>query len=108
MGYLLTYGILNQARNLNPGTPPFVIDSSLILFLDSGDSNSYPGSGTVWNDISGNSSREGNFSGQVSYGTDNSGVVSLGASQRKYDSSGNLLETIAKLGITRHGSGFFR
>jgi hypothetical protein len=100
MGYLLTYGILNQARNLNPGTPPFVIDSSLILFLDSGDSNSYPGSGTVWNDISGNSSREGNFSGQVSYGTDNSGVVSLGASQRKYDSSGNLLETIAKLGIT--------
>jgi len=38
------------------GGPNIVRDSSLILELDAADQNSYPGSGTVWADLSGNNS----------------------------------------------------
>jgi len=36
------------------GGPYIVRDSSLVLELDAADKNSYPGSGTVWSDLSGN------------------------------------------------------
>lgn len=32
-----------------------VVTSGLVLYLDAGDTNSYPGSGTTWTDLSGNS-----------------------------------------------------
>ena len=32
----------------------YIVTRGLKLFLDSGDSRSYPGTGTAWNDISGN------------------------------------------------------
>jgi len=35
--------------------PRIVTDNSLVLLLDAADTNSYPGSGTTWYDISGNS-----------------------------------------------------
>jgi len=35
-------------------SPPIVTDG-LVLYLDAGNSNSYPGSGTTWTDLSGNS-----------------------------------------------------
>jgi hypothetical protein len=36
------------------GNGPRIVTSGLILSLDAGDKNSYPGSGTIWNDLSGN------------------------------------------------------
>jgi hypothetical protein len=38
-----------------PPAPPPIIRDGLVLELDAGDSLSYPGSGTTWSDISGNS-----------------------------------------------------
>ena len=34
---------------------PDVVEDGLVLALDAGNTRSYPGSGTSWNDISGNS-----------------------------------------------------
>jgi hypothetical protein len=36
------------------GNGPRIITDGLVLSLDAGDRNSYPGGGTVWNDMSGN------------------------------------------------------
>jgi hypothetical protein len=36
------------------GNGPSVVTNGLVLALDAADRNSYPGSGTVWNDLSGN------------------------------------------------------
>jgi len=55
--------IINGGMNIGSGgilisspyiSPPIVTDG-LILYLDAGNSNSYPGSGTTWTDLSGNS-----------------------------------------------------
>jgi len=52
--YSLATGRKIAAVN-TPNTEDYLINSSLILWLDSGKTNSYPGSGTSWFDISGNS-----------------------------------------------------
>jgi hypothetical protein len=44
--------LLNGTFDEWTGTP--VVDSSLILWLDAGQETSYPGTGTVWTDLSGN------------------------------------------------------
>lgn len=36
------------------GNGPRIVTNGLVLSLDAGDSNSYPGSGTTWRDLSGN------------------------------------------------------
>lgn len=36
------------------GNGPRIVTDNLIIALDAGDRNSYPGSGTTWNDLSGN------------------------------------------------------
>jgi len=52
---------------------PFVT-SGLLVHLDAGDSNSYPGSGTTWTDLSGNGYNGTLYNG-VSYTTDNGGAL---------------------------------
>ena len=58
--------------------PPPVTDS-LILFLDAGDPASYPGSGTVWTDLTGNN-YGGTLSGGPVYSTNNGGAILLDGS----------------------------
>lgn len=53
-------------RSLLDNIPPIISDSSLILHLDAGDTNSYPGSGLIWNDISGNGFQATMTSGMAS------------------------------------------
>jgi hypothetical protein len=57
-------------------SPP---SSGLILHLDAGNSSSYPGSGTTWTDLSGNSNN-GTFSAGVSYSSANGGFLSFNGS----------------------------
>jgi hypothetical protein len=38
----------------NPNRPPAIIMDGLKLYLDAGQTSSYPGTGTVWTDLSGN------------------------------------------------------
>lgn len=53
-----------------------VQDSSLKLWLDAGNTPSYPGSGTTWNDLSGNDNN-GTLVNGVAYSTANGGVMSF-------------------------------
>lgn len=52
--------------NLGTDTTYFVVTSSLLMYLDAGNRASYPGSGSVWTDLSGNG-KNGNvvFSGRL-------------------------------------------
>ena len=51
---------------------PKIVTSGLVLALDAADPNSYPGSGTTWNDISGNGNNPTLFN-SPSYNTSNAG-----------------------------------
>lgn len=51
-----------------------IVTSGLVLWLDAGDAASYPGSGTTWNDLSGNASN-GTLQNGVSYSSSDSGSL---------------------------------
>jgi hypothetical protein len=55
---------------------PDVIQDGLVLALDAADRNSYPGSGTTWNDLSGNGNI-GTVSGSANFSTTNGGSFSF-------------------------------
>ena len=55
------------------------VTANLILFLDAGDSSSYSGSGTDWNDISGQSNNATLVNG-VGYSTDDGGSLTFDGS----------------------------
>jgi len=53
---------------------PDIITDGLVLCLDAGNSASYPGSGTVWNDLSGNGNN-GTLTNGPTYNTENRGGI---------------------------------
>jgi hypothetical protein len=53
---------------------PDIITDGLILYLDAANEKSYPGSGTVWNDLSGNGNN-GTLVNGVSYNSGNGGSL---------------------------------
>jgi hypothetical protein len=55
---------------------PEIVTSGLVLYLDAGNSKSYPGSGTTWNDLSGNSNN-GTLTNGPSYSSANKGSISF-------------------------------
>jgi len=60
---------------------PDIIQDGLVLALDAADRNSYPGSGTTWNDVSGNSNTNTLFGSPTFSSTFNGGLVLNGTSQ---------------------------
>jgi hypothetical protein len=56
------------------GGPSIIRDSSLVLELDASDRNSYPGSGTVWTDLSGNNNN-GSFVNGPTFSSANGGSI---------------------------------
>ena len=54
------------------GHGPRVITDGLVLALDAGDTNSYPGSGTTWFDLSGNGNNGTNSN--MTYSSNNGGI----------------------------------
>ena len=58
------------------GNGPRVVTDGLVLALDAADKNSYPGSGTTWNDISGNG-WNGTFQNGPTFNSSNIGVNDL-------------------------------
>ena len=83
MSSLLTFGIINQFTNSNLTYP--LITTDLALRLDAGDSNSYPGSGNIWYDISGNN-RNMTLNNSPSYSTNNGGILQFNGTNQ----TGNL------------------
>jgi hypothetical protein len=55
---------------------PDAIDNGLVLALDAADTNSYPGSGSTWTDLSGNGN-DGTLTNGPTYSSDNSGYFSF-------------------------------
>jgi hypothetical protein len=51
---LRTHGEIDETRSGNAGTSNTVVQKNLYLHLNAGNSESYPGSGTTWYDLSGN------------------------------------------------------
>lgn len=51
-----------------------IVRDGLVLYLDAANKKSYPGTGTVWNDLSGNGNN-GTLVNGVSYSTDNNGAM---------------------------------
>lgn len=62
-------------RAISPNIPSqTIVTNGLVLNLDAGDPASYPGSGAIWTDLSGNANN-GILNGGVTYSPANSGIV---------------------------------
>lgn len=68
-------GMTLRRDRVSAVTPPIVTDG-LILHLDAGNASSYPGSGTTWFDLSGNSN-DGTLVNGVGYSTDVGGTLTF-------------------------------
>ena len=53
-----------------------IVRDGLVLYLDAANIKSYPGTGTVWNDLSGNG-RNGTLINGVGYSSNNNGILSF-------------------------------
>jgi hypothetical protein len=62
---------------------PRIVTDGLVLHLDAGNRKSYPGSGTSWNDLSGNANNA-TMSGGVSFSTLFGGCLQFSASTNDY------------------------
>ena len=59
-----------------PNYGPRIVTSGLVLCLDAGNSKSYPGTGTTWNDLSGNNNN-GTLTNGPTYNSSNKGGIVL-------------------------------
>jgi hypothetical protein len=71
---------------------PSIVMNGLVLCLDAGNTKSYPGSGTTWNDISGNGNH-GSLINGVSYSSSNGGVLVTNGTNQYIDVIGLNLST---------------
>lgn len=80
-----------RASRPNPPPPPVVL-SGLVVYLDAGNTSSYPGTGTVWTDLSG-SGNNGTLVNGPTYSSANSGVIVLDGSNDYIDVGINMSST---------------
>ena len=66
----------NLISSMSKVAPSSIITDGLVLYLDAGNSASYPGSGTTWTDLSGNSN-SGTLVNGVGYSTSNGGNLTF-------------------------------
>jgi len=71
-----------------------VVTTGLQLYLDAGNASSYSGSGTAWNDLSGNS-RNGTLTNGPTYSATNGGSIVFDGSNDYVQCSGSLTVTAA-------------
>ena len=62
---------------------PDISESGLVLYLDAGNSRSYPSSGTTWNDISGNNN-SGTLTNGPTFSSNNLGSIAFNSSSLQY------------------------
>jgi len=85
-------GNIILTRRFAPLVEPTIITDGLLLHLDAGDSNSYPGSGSTWFDISGNG-YHGTFSGNLSFTTSDGGALIFNGQNGTHVSLPSLLKS---------------
>ena len=71
-----------------------IVDSSLQLWLDAGQTSSYPGSGTTWTDLSGNG-RTGTLTSGPTYSATNGGSIVFDGTDDYVQCTGSLTVTAA-------------
>jgi hypothetical protein len=72
-----------------------IVTNGLVLCLDAGSPRSYPGSGTVWNDVSGNGNN-GVLVNSPTYSSENGGILLLNGTSNYID-CGNILSNLTNL-----------
>ena len=87
-GSSITDGV-RTIEELNP-----VVTTGLQLYLDAGNASSYPGSGTAWTDLSGNS-RDGTLTNGPTYSGTNGGSIVFDGSNDYVQCTGSLTVTAA-------------
>ena len=73
---------------------PTIVTTNLSMFLDAGNSSSYPGSGTNWTDLSGNS-RNGTLTNGPTYSSADGGSIVFDGTDDFVQCSGSLTVTAA-------------
>jgi hypothetical protein len=93
-------GGVRTIEELNP-----VVTTGLQLYLDAGNASSYPGSGTAWTDLSGNS-RDGTLTNGPTYSATNGGSIVFDGTNDYVQCTGSLTVTAATFvtWIKRNGS----
>jgi hypothetical protein len=83
---------------------PSVVTGNLSMYLDAGVTSSYPGSGTAWTDLSGNS-RNGTLTGGPTYTSADGGSIVFDGTNDFVQCSGSLTATAATfvIWIRRNG-----
>jgi len=87
-GSFITDGV-RTIEELNP-----VVTTGLQLYLDAGNASSYPGSGTAWTDLSGNS-RDGTLTNGPTYSATNGGSIVFDGTNDYVQCTGSLTVTAA-------------
>jgi prepilin-type N-terminal cleavage/methylation domain-containing protein len=101
-----------QSYRVTTGNSPIVGDCNdfgLVMHLDAGNSASYPGAGTSWNDLSGNNSN-GTLVGGVTFSASNGGVMSFSGTNdyvsMPYAAQFNIRNAITLSAWVKRTSGF--
>lgn len=79
---MIISGVTLQNVGFVQDTPPFIISGAL-LYLDSGQTSSYPGSGSTWTDLSGNSNTTTLY-GSPTYSSSYNGTIAFNGTTAQY------------------------
>ena len=80
--------------NFKTPTASSIVTNGLALYLDAGNASSYPGSGTNWNDLSGNG-RNGTLTNGPTYSATNGGSIVFDGTNDYVQCTGSLTVTAA-------------
>ena len=79
-------------------TGPDIVTDGLVFLLDAANKKSYPGSGTVWNDLSGNNTNGTLTNGPV-FDSGNAGSIDFDGTDDRINSSFSELNSVSALSI---------
>ena len=85
----LKFHVLNTDNTTKTDDKNIIIDSSLMLYLDAANINSYPATGSIWYDLSENKKHATLFNSPF-YKTDNGGILTFSSSLSHYAQGGPL------------------
>ena len=77
-----------------------VVTDGLVFYVDAGNADSYPGSGTTWSDLVGNSNGSMVNMDATNYSSTNGGLFSFDGSNERFDLSQNIFNGLSNSGIT--------
>lgn len=92
-------GMVVQSPGGGGGGGGGIVASNLMLYLDAGNPASYPGSGTTWYDLSGNSN-DASAAGTPTYVGTYGGGFNFNSNFDYFDTTPNLRESYAATGLT--------